>query len=91
MQSRVSMFRSKWPLVLVALALLSSARSFALDLLVYNNNDSGPGSLRQVVSDNNALGGGNNIIFSNVVTGTITLTSGQLMISQNLTLIGPRA
>ncbi len=77
--------------MLVALALLSSARSFAIDLLVYTNSDSGPGSLRQVISDNNTLGGGNNIIFSNAVTGTITLTSGQLVISKDLILIGPGA
>src|SRR5881397_3240686 len=34
----------------------------ALDLLVYNNDDSGPGSLRQTIEDNNASGG-NTIVF----------------------------
>ena len=59
--------------------------------LVLNANDSGSGSLRQAISDNNATAGGNSVIFSNVVTGTITLTSGQLLISKDLTLIGPGA
>src|SRR5438105_14441940 len=48
-------------------------------------------ALRQVISDNNATPGSNTIIFSNVVTGTITLTNGSLTISKNLTLIGPGA
>src|SRR5437879_1222308 len=72
-------------------ALLAGPRARAANLLVYNNNDIGPGSLRQVISDNNATPGGNTIIFSNVVTGTITLTNGSLTISKNLTLIGPGA
>jgi hypothetical protein len=63
----------------------------AIDLLVSNNNDTGPGSLRQAIVDNNAAAGGNNILFSNIVTGTITLTSGQLVISKNLTIVGPGA
>ena len=47
----------------------------AATLLVYNNNDAGAGSLRQALQDNAALGAGNTIIFSNTVTGTITLGS----------------
>src|SRR5215211_9410752 len=61
----------------------------ALDLLVYNNADAGAGSLRQAVTDNNALGGSNTIIFSNSVIGTITLTGGELVISKNVTITGP--
>jgi len=77
--------------LLFAAALLIAPCAEALTLLVYNNADSGAGSLRQAISDNNALGGGNTIIISNVVTGTITLTGGQLLISKNLALIGPGA
>ena len=78
--------------LLVTMVVLSLAsRAFAVDLLVYNKNDSGAGSLRQAISDNNALSGGNTIVFSNTVTGTITLTGGQLSISKNLTLMGPGA
>jgi len=60
-------------------------------LLVYNNNDAGAGSLRQAISDNRALGGGNTIVFSNIVTGTITLTSSELMITNDVTIQGPGA
>jgi hypothetical protein len=49
---------------------------------VTNTNDSGPGSLRQAILSANAVGGGI-IVFPNV-TGAITLTSGQLTISNNL-------
>jgi hypothetical protein len=58
-------------------------------LLVSNNNDSGPGSLRQAVLDNNSLGGSNTITFSNVVAGVITLTNGELLIARDVTLLGP--
>ncbi|HVM48010.1 MAG TPA: choice-of-anchor Q domain-containing protein [Candidatus Acidoferrum sp.] len=70
-------------------ALACPARSGASTLLVYNNHDSGAGSLRQAILDNKNLGGGNTILFSNVVTGTITLTTGELLISNNVTILGP--
>jgi hypothetical protein len=74
-----------------ALCLCSCWSPFALaaDLLVSNNNESGSGSLRQAVLDNNSLGGGNTIVFSNVVAGTITLTNGELLIANDVTLVGP--
>ena len=65
---------------LLGVLLMTAAglcRSQAINLLVYNANNSGAGSLRQAILDNGNLGGGNTIIFSNVVAGTITLTSGQ--------------
>src|SRR5438105_15787083 len=75
------------------LLLISSAaclcRSEGSTLLVYNNNDSGAGSLRQAILDNNTLGGGYTIIFSNSVSGTIRLTTGELLINQNVTILGP--
>jgi predicted outer membrane repeat protein len=68
---------------------------------VRNTNDSGPGSLRQYVQDNNLLGGDNTISFAipttdpgfNPATGqfTITLTGGEIDITQNVTLSGPGA
>jgi len=61
------------------------------DLLVFNTDDSGPGSLRQAINDNNTNGGRNTVIFSNSVTGTITLTSGELVIGTNLVILGPGA
>jgi hypothetical protein len=52
--------------------------------VVLNTNDSGPGSLRQAIS--NAVAGAY-ITFSNSLAGaTIRLTSGQLLITNNLTI-----
>ncbi|MEO7299083.1 MAG: choice-of-anchor Q domain-containing protein [Verrucomicrobiota bacterium] len=61
----------------------------AINLLVSNNNDSGAGSLRQAIQDNDGSGPGDTIIFSNTVTGTITLTTSNLLITTNLTIVGP--
>ena len=72
-----------------AAALCCTPHAQATELLVSNNNDSGPGSLRQAVLDNNSLGGGNTITFSNVVAGAITLTNGELLIAKDVTLLGP--
>lgn len=63
----------------------------ALTLLVYNNNDSGPGSFRQALADNRGLGGGSTVIFSNIVSGTIRLLGGELVISNDVTIVGPGA
>jgi hypothetical protein len=75
--------------LLAGMSAVWPQRVGAIDILVYNNNNSGAGSLRQAISDNNALGGGNTIVFSNTVTGTITLTTGELLISTNVTILGP--
>ena len=61
------------------------------NLYVTNNNDSGVGSLRQAILDNDGLGGGNSIYFSSNVTGTITLTSGSLVMNMSGQIIGPGA
>ena len=74
---------------LAVLAALTTYSSPGIDLLVSNNNDNGPGSLRQAVLDNNTAGGGSTITFSNVVTGSITLTSGHLLITKPVTILGP--
>lgn len=83
--------RSAVGLSSVLLATVFPWRSAAVNLLVYNTNDSGAGSLRQAIEDNRALGGGNTIAFSNVVTGTITLTTGELLITNDVTILGPGA
>ena len=53
---------------------------------VLNTNDSGPGSLRQVIA---MAGPGSTVTL--LVSGTITLTSGELLITNDLTIPGPGA
>jgi HYR domain len=75
--------------VLLAQVLIVSGwlpHSHAATLTVTNTNDSGPGSLRQAIAD---AAPGSTITFG--VTGTITLTSGALVIAKNLTIQGPGA
>lgn len=56
---------------------------------VVNLADAGPGSLRQAVIDANASPGDNIVTFADGVTGTIVLTSGQMTITNPLTITGP--
>lgn len=56
---------------------------------VTNLADSGPGSLRQAVLDANALAGPDQVIFAPGLTGTITLTSGEILITDSLVVNGP--
>ena len=63
----------------------------AATLLVSNTNDSGAGSLREAIQQNNASGGGNTIVFPNTVTGAITLINGQIVVSNSVTIVGPGA
>src|SRR5438067_742687 len=55
-------------------------------ITVTNTNDGGPGSLRQALVDGND---GDTITFA--VTGTIGLTSGELLVDKNITISGPGA
>ena len=58
----------------------------AATITVTNTNDSGAGSLRQAIADAND---GDTIDFG--VTGTITLTTGHLLVAKNITISGPGA
>jgi hypothetical protein len=53
-------------------------------ITVTNTNDSGPGSLRQALADAND---GDTIEFA--VTGTIGLTTGELLVDNSITISGP--
>jgi hypothetical protein len=70
--------------VLLLCAVENSAR--AATITVTNTNDSGAGSLRQALTD--ALDG-DTINFA--VTGTIGLTSGELLVNNSVTISGPGA
>ena len=83
--------RSLWPLLPLLLAfvgLLAAGPARAATLTVTTTADRGTGSLRSQIA---AASAGDTITFASGVTGTITLTSGQLTIGQSLTLTGPGA
>jgi hypothetical protein len=59
----------------------------ATTIMVTNTNDSGPGSLRQALADAND---GDTIQFDPALNGqTITLTSGELVVADSITISGP--
>lgn len=66
------------------LACTTTMAAPASVITVTNTNDSGHGSLRQALHDAND---GDTITFA--MTGTITLTSGGLPVTKNLTISGP--
>src|SRR5260370_5465747 len=80
--------RRRCPLVLERLEDRLALSTF----MVTNLGDGGAGSLRQAVVQSNTTPGPNEIDFADGLTGTITLTTGQLTITNNdVTLVGPGA
>jgi hypothetical protein len=73
-------------LLCAAIATMQSVHPATITVM--NTNDSGAGSLRQALADAND---GDTINFDVAVTGTITLTSGQLLVNDNVTVSGPGA
>lgn len=72
-------------------ALGMGATAEAADFSVINLNDAGPGSLRQAVLDANAAAGADRISFRSSLSGTLTLTTGALSITEAVDLRGPGA
>src|SRR5262245_63422917 len=70
---------------------LLEGRALPSTFTVLNLADSGEGSLRQAVLDANAQPGADTIAFADGLNGTIPLTSGQLSITDALTIDGPGA
>ena len=60
----------------------------AANVTVTNTADSGAGSLRDAIATAN---NGDTIVFAAGVTGTITLSSGQLTVNSDVTISGPGA
>jgi hypothetical protein len=81
-------FRSNlWMATLVCLAaMLSPQAGLATTRTVTSLNDSGAGTLRSLIS---ASAANDTIDFAVGLAGTITLTSGELVIGRNLIIIGP--
>src|SRR5213075_2512903 len=71
-------------IVIGALLCAMAMQAHAATITVTNTNDSGPGSLRQALAN---AGDGDTINFA--VTGTIALTSGELLVDKNVTISGP--
>jgi predicted outer membrane repeat protein len=85
-----SKHRSLTLIALTCLALLGSAPANlrASTLSVTSAADNGPGSLRAAIKSSRS---GDTITFSLPVPATITLTSGELVVSKNLNILGPGA
>ena len=71
-----------WIVALCAIAI----PAYAATIMVTNTNDSGLGSLRHALAIAND---GDAVTF--VVTGSIVLTTGELLVNKSITISGPRA
>lgn len=71
------------------MAALAASQADAATFNVSSLNDSGAGTLRQALIDANANAGPDVITFQSGLTGTITLTSGQLEILDSVDIQGP--
>jgi hypothetical protein len=76
--------------VWIGIALTTGTnRVRASNFTVTNLDDSGPGSLRDAIDQANTNPGADTIGFQDELAGTITLTSGELLITDDLAINGP--
>jgi predicted outer membrane repeat protein/parallel beta-helix repeat protein len=68
--------------------VLAPQAGAATTYTVTNTADSGAGSLRQAIADANNNAGADIVVFDASATGTITLTTGHLEISDDVTITG---
>lgn len=92
------MRRTRWMIALCAAAAVvgggigvvavpAQAATFA----VVNLNDTGPGSFRQAITDANATAGPDEITFASGLSGVIALSSGGVLLTDDITITGPGA
>ena len=77
--------------LLGAAVAAASPLAGAATYTVTNLNDAGAGSLRGAIAEANAAAGADTIQFAPNVAGTLTLTSGELAITDSTTIAGPGA
>jgi Ca2+-binding RTX toxin-like protein len=75
----------------LGVAAFAAPAAQAVDIPVTNTNDSDPGSLRDAIAQANATAAADNIVFQSNVTGQITLTTGEISITNPVSILGPGA
>jgi predicted outer membrane repeat protein len=73
----------------VTLGALAGGAAAAATFTVTNVGDAGAGSLRQAIADANGAAGADIVDFQAGLVGTITLTTGQLAITDSVDIQGP--
>jgi len=74
---------------ILAMCIVFSGVLGAQTITVTTLNDSGPGSLREAITQTNAVAGTGTINFGSGVTGTILLQSSLPQVTEHVTIIGP--
>ena len=75
----------------LGVAAFAAPAAQAADIPVSNTNDADPGSLRDAIAAANATTAPDNIVFQSNVTGQIALTTGQITITEPVSILGPGA
>jgi hypothetical protein len=88
MRHIIHLFSVSVMITLLCAATAGVQSANAATITVMNTNDSGPGSLRQALTEAND---GDTIDFSIATPATITLTSGDLLVNKSITITGPGA